>query len=64
MEKWIYYMPMILDFMERLYVHDLLKIGYITCPFLPVLWTCKKTTKKPKGGTVYFPPFGAFWYSI
>lgn len=31
-------MPMILDFMERLEVHDLLKIGYITCPFFNNLW--------------------------
>lgn len=37
-EKWICYMPMILDFMERLEVHDLLKIGYITCPFFYNLW--------------------------
>lgn len=31
-------MPMILDFMERLEVHDLLKSWYITCPFLDDLW--------------------------
>lgn len=31
-------MPMILDFMERLEVHDLLKLWYITCPFFDDLW--------------------------
>lgn len=54
-EKWICYMPMILDFMERLEVHDLLKIGYITCPFFLQFMEALYAHKKRKYGFVRSP---------
>ena len=48
-------MPMILDFMERLEVHDLLKIGYITCPFFLQFMEALYAHKKRKYGFVRSP---------